>query len=111
MALDETDLDALVAQAAAILDAAAKPFVEGHRAESAVQKKGNDFATEVDLAIERQVVDALTTETGIDVHGEEFGGADVGSPLVWVLDPIDGTFNCAAGSPMAAILLALVRDG
>jgi myo-inositol-1(or 4)-monophosphatase len=111
MALDTADLDALVAEATVILDEAAKPFVEGHRAESAVQKKGNDFATEVDLAIERQVVEALTAKTGIEVHGEEFGGADVDSPLVWVLDPIDGTFNYAAGSPMAAILLALVQDG
>jgi myo-inositol-1(or 4)-monophosphatase len=111
MALDDTDLDALVTEAAAILDAAAVPFVDGHRADSAVQKKGNDFATEVDLAIERQVVQALTANTGIEVHGEEFGGADVDSPLVWVLDPIDGTFNYAAGSPMAAILLGLVRDG
>jgi myo-inositol-1(or 4)-monophosphatase len=111
MALDEADLDALVAEAAVILDEVAKPFVAGHRAESAVQKKGNDFATEVDLAIERQVVKALTDKTGIEVHGEEFGGADVDSPLVWVLDPIDGTFNYAAGSPMAAILLGLVREG
>lgn len=111
MALDVGDLDALVAEAAQILDDAATPFIEGHRAESAVQKKGNDFATEVDLAIERQVVEALTSRTGIGVHGEEFGGADVESPLVWVLDPIDGTFNYAAGSPMAAILLGLVRDG
>jgi myo-inositol-1(or 4)-monophosphatase len=111
MALDETDLDALVFEAAAILDAAARPFVEGHRANSAVQKKGNDFATEVDLAIERQVVEALNAKTGIDVHGEEFGGADVDSPLVWVLDPIDGTFNYAAGLPTAAMLLALLRDG
>ena len=55
------DLDGLVAEAAEILDDAAKPFIEGHRADSAVQKKGNDFATEVDLAIERQVVEALTT--------------------------------------------------
>jgi myo-inositol-1(or 4)-monophosphatase len=111
MALDTADLDALVAVAAKILDDAAKPFIEGHRADSAVQKEGNDFATEVDLAIERQVVDALTRETGIEVHGEEFGGADVDSPLVWVLDPIDGTFNYAAGSPVAAILLGLVRSG
>jgi len=111
MALNETDLEALVSEAADVLEAAAKPFIEGHRADSAVQKKGNDFATEVDLAIERQVVEALTTRTGIEVHGEEFGGADLDSPLVWVLDPIDGTFNYAAGSPMAAILLALVRDG
>jgi myo-inositol-1(or 4)-monophosphatase len=111
MAVDETDFDALVSEAAAILDEAAKPFVAGHRAESAVPKKGNDFATEVDLAIERQVVEALVSRTGIEVHGEEFGGADVDSPLVWVLDPIDGTFNYAAGLPTAAILLALLRDG
>lgn len=111
MTLDEADLDALVSEAAAILDEAVKPFLAGLGADSAVKKKGDDFATEVDLAIERQVVDALTAKTGIGVHGEEFGGADVDSPLVWVLDPIDGTINYAAGLPTAAILLALVRNG
>lgn len=105
------DLDALVAKASAILDAVAEPFLQGHRADSAVAKKGDDFATKVDLAIERQVVDALVAATGIEVHGEEFGGPDVDSPWVWVLDPIDGTFNYAAGSPMAAILLGLLHDG
>jgi myo-inositol-1(or 4)-monophosphatase len=105
------DLDGLVAEASAILDAATKPFLDGHRADSAVSKKGDDFATKVDLAIERQVVEALTKTTGIDVHGEEFGGADVDSPWVWVLDPVDGTFNYAAGSPMAAILLGLLHNG
>jgi myo-inositol-1(or 4)-monophosphatase len=105
------DLDALVAEASAILDAAARAFVAGHRADSAVAKRGDDFATKVDLAIERQVSDALTSATGIPVHGEEFGGTDLDSPWVWVLDPVDGTFNYAAGSPMAAILLGLLHDG
>ena len=108
---DTSELNALVAEAAKILDAAAGPFVAGHRADSAVRKKGNDFATEVDLAIERQVVDALVAATGIEVHGEEFGGAALDSPLVWVLDPIDGTVNYAAGSPMAGILLGLLSHG
>jgi myo-inositol-1(or 4)-monophosphatase len=111
MAPSTTDLDALVTEAAKILDKAAERFVAGHGADSAVRKKGNDFATEVDLAIEREVVDALVSSTGIGVHGEEFGGADIESPLVWVLDPIDGTFNYAAGLPLAAILLGLMRDG
>lgn len=111
MAVQSGDLEALVAKAAVILDDVSKPFIAGHRADSAVQKKGNDFATEVDLAIERQVVQALESTTGIGVHGEEFGGAPLDSSLVWVLDPIDGTFNYAAGSPMAAILLGLLRDG
>jgi myo-inositol-1(or 4)-monophosphatase len=104
------DLDALVAEASAILDVAAEPFIAGHRAASAVSKRGDDFATKVDLEIERQVVDALVKTTGIEVHGEEFGGAELDSQLVWVLDPIDGTFNYAAGSPMAAILLGLLHD-
>lgn len=105
------DLEALVAEAEAILDRAAEPFIAGHRADSAVQKKGNDFATEMDLALERQLVAELEAATGIGVHGEEFGGADLDSPFVWVVDPIDGTFNYAAGSPMASILVALLRDG
>ncbi|GAB4605916.1 inositol monophosphatase family protein [Mycobacterium avium subsp. hominissuis] len=105
------DLDALVARASAILDDASKPFLAGHRADSAVRKKGNDFATDVDLAIERQVVAALVEATGIGVHGEEFGGSAVDSEWVWVLDPVDGTFNYAAGSPMAGILLALLHHG
>ncbi|ORW50354.1 inositol monophosphatase [Mycobacterium paraense] len=105
------DLNALVSVASKILDAAVPRFLEGHRADSAVAKKGNDFATEIDLEIERQVVTALQATTGIGVHGEEFGGTDVDSPWVWVLDPVDGTFNYAAGSPMAAILLALLHDG
>jgi myo-inositol-1(or 4)-monophosphatase len=109
------DLDAhmaaVVEQASAILDAATEPFIAGHRADSAVSKRGDDFATKVDLEIERQVVDALVKTTGIDVHGEEFGGADIDSPWVWILDPIDGTFNYAAGSPMAAILLGLLHEG
>ncbi|MBV8182791.1 MAG: inositol monophosphatase [Mycobacterium sp.] len=105
------DLDALVVEASAILDAATEPFIAGHRADSAVSKWGDDFATKVDLEIERQVVDALVKTTGIEVHGEEFGGADVDSPWVWILDPIDGTFNYAAGLPTAAILLGLLHDG
>lgn len=108
---NSTDLIALVGEASAILDAASEQFVSGHRADSAVSKKGNDFATKVDLAIERQVVDALPKATGIEVHGEEFGGPDLDSSWVWVLDPVDGTFNYAAGSPMAAILLGLLHDG
>jgi myo-inositol-1(or 4)-monophosphatase len=104
-------VSSMVEKASTILDAAVPRFLEGHRADSAVSKKGNDFATEVDLAIERQVVSALVATTGIGVHGEEFGGTDVDSPWVWVLDPVDGTFNYAAGSPMAAILLALLHDG
>jgi myo-inositol-1(or 4)-monophosphatase len=111
MGRGRADLEVLVAQASTVLDEVAEAFVAGHRAQSAVAKLGNDFATEVDLAIERRVVEALHAATGIGVHGEEFGGAPIDSAQVWVLDPIDGTFNYAAGLPTAAILLGLLREG
>jgi len=104
-------LDVLVGAAAAVLDEVVIEFVEGHRAVPALRKKGDDFATEIDLSIERRVAERLTSLTGIGVHGEEYRQADLDAPMVWVLDPIDGTFNYAAGSPMAATLLALLRDG
>lgn len=105
------NIDALVGEAAAVLDEVSIGFVDGHRADPAVRKKGSDFATHMDLSIETQVAETLRAVTGIGVHGEEFGHADLDAPWVWVLDPIDGTFNYAAGSPMAAILLALLHDG
>ncbi|KWX68587.1 inositol monophosphatase [Mycobacterium sp. NAZ190054] len=111
MSLGPKQLADLLDTAAGVLDAASGQFVAGHRADSAVAKKGNDFATEIDLAIERRVVAELTRLTGIGVHGEEFGGEAVESQAVWVLDPVDGTFNYAAGSPMAAILLSLLWEG
>ncbi|MBO0856481.1 MAG: inositol monophosphatase family protein, partial [Nocardia sp.] len=52
----------------------------------------------------------LLARTGIPVHGEEFGGPELGSGTAWVLDPIDGTFNYSAGHPLSAMLLALVED-
>lgn len=109
--LDPAKLSEWLSIAADVLDGASAQFIAGHRAKSAVAKKGDDFATEVDLAIERRVVAELQRLTGIGVHGEEFGGEPLDSELVWVLDPIDGTFNYAAGSPMAAMLLGLLWRG
>lgn len=111
MTVDSEELTELLTTAAGVLDAASAQFVAGLGADSAVAKKGNDFATEVDLAIERRVVAELTRLTGIGVHGEEFGGDPLDAERVWVLDPIDGTFNYAAGSPIAAMLLGLLADG
>lgn len=111
MTVDPRRLTELLDIAAEVLDAVSAQFIAGHRADSAVIKDGNDFATEVDLAIERRVVAELTKLTGIGVHGEEFGGEPLDSELVWVLDPIDGTYNYAAGLPTAAILLGLLAAG
>lgn len=101
----------LLALASEVLDSAAPRFVQGVGAPSAVEKGRGDFATELDLELERTVSASLVERTGIAVHGEEFGGPELGSGTSWVLDPIDGTFNYSAGHPLSGILLALIEDG
>lgn len=107
------DLDPpkLLAIAAEILERAAERFVAGLGAPSAVNKGHNDFATEFDLELERTISAELEQRTGFAVHGEEYGGPDLTSGTVWIVDPIDGTYNYSAGVPVAGILLALVHDG
>jgi myo-inositol-1(or 4)-monophosphatase len=97
--------------AAATLDAAVGTFLAGLGAPSEVVKGHNDFATAVDLELERGIAMELTVKTGIPVHGEEFGGPDLASGTAWVLDPIDGTFNYSAGLSVCGMLLALIDDG
>lgn len=104
------DLPALMATAESVVDAAEKLFIRGLGADPAVFKGPGDFATEVDLEIERLFREELTGHTGIPLYGEESGGRITEAP-VWVVDPVDGTTNYASGNPMCAILLSLLVDG
>ncbi|MFI9534547.1 inositol monophosphatase family protein [Nocardia fusca] len=106
-----SELATLLAIAAEILDGVSGRFLEGRGAPSAVAKGSRDFATELDLELERTISARLVDRTGIEVHGEEFGGPALTSGTAWVLDPIDGTFNYSNGHPLTGTLLALVRDG
>ena len=105
------DAAGLLAEAATLLDGVSARFVAGLGAPSVLPKGPADFATAVDLELERRLSAELTARTGIAVHGEEFGGPAVGTGTVWVLDPVDGTANYSAGLPLAGMLLALVHDG
>lgn len=105
------DLPRLLAIAGGILDGVTDEFIAGLGAPSAVSKGGTDFATQVDLDLERRIVGELAQHTGIAVHGEEFGGPPVDDGVLWVLDPVDGTYNYSAGVPLTGILLALLVDG
>ncbi len=67
--------------------------------------------TEADLAIEdlfRKEASEVFPDDGI--HGEE-GGLDPRGDRVWVIDPIDGTKNFAAGIQVWGTLIALLVDG
>lgn len=79
----------------------------------------NDFVTIADERCEAYLSEALTALLpGSTVVGEEAVAADpsIMNRLqadgdVWVIDPIDGTYNYAHDDPRFATIVALVRDG
>lgn len=96
--------------AESVVDEARELFISHLGAAPALFKKGGDFATEADLAIESLMRTRLVQETGIAVYGEEQGG-DLNSSACWVVDPIDGTSNYSSGNPNCSILVSLIRNG
>jgi fructose-1,6-bisphosphatase/inositol monophosphatase family enzyme len=83
------------------------------------QKSPGDLVTIADQEAERALTRGLTALLpGSVVVGEEAVAADksvlrrVGDPGdVWIVDPVDGTNNFAAGKTPFAVMVALVRGG
>lgn len=103
-------------------EAAAKEVLPRFRrlAEADVREKGpGDLVTVADEAAERYLTRRLEAALpGSRVVGEEAVARDrdvmralAGDDPVWVVDPIDGTGNFAAGRPTFAVMAALVRRG
>ncbi|MFC7530559.1 inositol monophosphatase family protein [Actinoplanes sp. GCM10030250] len=91
-----------------------------HLADSEVQEKApGDLVTIADQESERALTRGLTALLpGSVVVGEEAVAADPavrdrvgGGGAVWIVDPVDGTNNFAAGKTPFCVMVALVRDG
>lgn len=71
----------------------------------------NQVLTETDLAIGEHIVSAIKRRyPDHNIIDEEAGGVDNNSQFTWVVDPIEGTSNFAAASPLYGIMLGLL-DG
>src|ERR1019366_7923884 len=78
-----------------------------------------DLVTEADEAAERRITAGLRREfPGCVVIGEEAASANpdllkdlAGAELAFVIDPIDGTANFAAGLPLFGVMAAVFRKG
>lgn len=75
------------------------------------QKGKNDFASEVDRAAEREIINIIKTAyPGHAILAEESGKHE-GNDYVWVIDPLDGTTNFLHGFPQYAVSIALKYKG
>lgn len=98
--------------AAAAARAGAEVAMASYRREVPRHGKGGiDFATDADLGAERAVRELLGELRADDaVVGEEYGG-DGDAERTWLVDPICGTLNYAAGLPLFAVNVALRERG
>ena len=75
---------------------------------------GYDIATEYDLRTEELVRKRILDEFGEPVLGEEdglIGDRETAKHSLWIVDPIDGTFNYQRGLPHYGVSLAFCEDG
>ena len=73
------------------------------------EKKPNDYVTEVDQRVEREIISII--KKAYPSHGiiaEESGNQD-GDEFTWIIDPIDGTRNFMHGYPHFAVSIAIMH--
>ena len=71
----------------------------------------NQVLTETDLAVGKLIIDnVIATYPTHNIIDEEVGVIDSNSAYTWVVDPIDGTSNFAAGIPLYGIMLGLLYE-
>lgn len=83
-----------------------------------VEKSPGEVVTTADRESELRLSDGLAAlGLGARIVGEEAASRDpalldkVGEGLVWLVDPLDGTANFAAGHGPFGMMVALVEDG
>jgi myo-inositol-1(or 4)-monophosphatase len=75
-------------------------------------KELGDPVTDLDLAGEQRLHRAIAERwPDHGFLGEETGARDAGRAHVWIVDPIDGTANFAAGLDPWGVSIACLRDG
>jgi len=96
---------------------ATETILPNFAAVSHLRKSDGSFITEIDISAQKQAAALLNKiMPGIPMLGEEMSTEEQqnllsNSPLLWCLDPLDGTTNFSRGLPYFSISLALISKG
>jgi fructose-1,6-bisphosphatase/inositol monophosphatase family enzyme len=96
---------------------AGKLTLEGYGKSGQIPKNvqdGYDITTEYDLRAEELVKRRILDEFGEPVLGEEdglIGDRELAKQRLWIVDPIDGTFNYQRGVPLYGVSIAYCEEG
>jgi len=85
-------------------------FHHGKQLKTRVKESISSVVTEADLAAEKVILEILKkAPEAFNIICEETGYIDYGSDYTWVVDPLDGTSNFAAGLPWYGVIIALLH--
>lgn len=83
----------------------------GSNSETLVKESISSVLTEADLASEKAILEILEHNyPGHNVIAEEAGYKNKDSAYTWVVDPLDGTSNFAAGLPWFGVIISLFKE-
>ncbi len=111
--MNPSDVDARLNAAVQVIRAAGSRARDHYsrRDELGIEQKGlQDLVS----AADRDVEALIRAEIGRSFPGDAFLGEEEGgqeAPLLWVIDPIDGTANFLRGIPYWCVVLAFAVDG
>ncbi len=111
--MTESRLSGILAGAETIASRAAEMLtVMQCRSLDVSRKELRDVVTDADLASERIVLEGILTLTpGAATLSEEAGASGLTGGARWIVDPLDGTVNYAAGLPWFSVTLAYQEHG
>jgi myo-inositol-1(or 4)-monophosphatase len=83
----------------------------GRSGKTTVKESISSVVTEADLASEKVIIEVLETAPELyNIISEESGYIDHQSAYTWVVDPLDGTSNFAAGLPWFGVIITLFHE-
>lgn len=109
--------DAVAALLREVAAAVVMPRFRALAADEIIEKAPGDLVTVADREAEVRLAEGLARIEDAGIVGEEAAAADpavldgIGTGRRWIIDPIDGTGNFAAGRTPFGLMVALVDDG
>lgn len=83
----------------------------GKVTEYSVKESISSIVTQTDIDSEKRIMEIISKKfPNHNLLGEETGFQNKNSEYTWVVDPIDGTSNFAAGIPWFGIIICLMKD-
>jgi len=83
----------------------------GKITEYTIKESQSSIVTKADIESEKKIIEIISEKfPGHNTLGEETGFQQRNSEFTWVIDPLDGTSNFAAGLPWFGVIICVLKN-